>query len=112
MAHGRTGDELDRWANESTHMLELSTSKGTDSISYVEAEGVAAAATIPAVDIASRRLEVLTAPFRTPNTRRRISMRLPTLKEAQTLGVKRPIAEGTADSFNNETAGFVDEETS
>lgn len=77
----------------------------TDSISYVEAEDVAASVTIPTVDIVSHRLEVLTAPISTLSTpikctRRRVSMRLPILTEAQILGVKHPIVEGIADSFS------------
>lgn len=84
------------------------TCQGTDPISYVEAEDVAAAVTIPTVDIVSHRLEVLTAPISTLNTpikctRRRVFMQLPILTEARILGVKRPIAKGIADFFNTNT---------
>lgn len=79
-----------------------------DWISYVEAEDVAAAATrtlvdSSTVDTVSRRPEVLTAIINTPiNTpikctlRTRVSMKLPTLTEAQILGVKHPIVKGIA----------------
>ena len=91
----------------------MNTCQGTDSISYVEAGDVAAAVTIPTVDIVNHRLEVLTAPISTLNTpikctRRRVSMRLPILTEAQILGVKRPIVKGIADSYNTNTTGLVD----
>lgn len=79
-------------------------------ISYVEAEGVAAAETMTldssTVDIVSHRLEVLTVLISTlvntliKCTRRRVSMKLPIPTEARILGVKRPIVKGIADTYS------------
>lgn len=85
-----------------------STYAGIDWLSYVEAEDVAVAVTrtlvdSSTVDTVSRRPEVRTATINTlintliKCTRRRVSMKLPILTEAQILGVKHPIVKGIAD---------------
>lgn len=92
-------------------VIEKNANKLNIYIYTVEAGDAAAFATMidspSMVDIGSQQLEARMALISirtnilTKCTRRRESMKLPILTEAQTLGVKRPIAEGIGEYYKN-----------